>query len=182
MYELKNDVGIGSINLQKVNQGAANLVQQAKLPAGVKLNNTLTRINERLNQVNQIATNVRQTTDAIKGRATQAPPAVMQSGGSAMPSQRQSGINWKKILLIGTVAVVGGTGLYFGVKAYRKKKGLSGLGELNTAKTKSGKVKQRKAVFAKLDEAGKAWPKNTKGVRRKPVKRAKKKAYKTVKM
>jgi len=180
MYELKNDAGIGSINWQAVNQGVQSVAQSQP---GSKLANTLNTINNRLQQVSSIATNVKQTTDTIRGRAPQAPVPAMRSGGNqnAMPGPSSS-INWKKIAIIGTVAIVGATGLYFGVKAFRKKKGLSGLGDLNTAKTKSGKVKQRKAVFAKLDEAGKAWPKNTKGVRRKPVKRAKKKAYKTIKM
>ena len=46
-----------------------------------------------------------------------------------------------------------------------------GLGELNTAKTKILRVAQRKAVFAKLDEEGKVFPKNRNGVRKKAVKK-----------
>lgn len=51
------------------------------------------------------------------------------------------------------------------------KKNLDGLGDLNTAKTKAGKIKQRAAVFAKLDEEGKTYKKNRNGKRSKRVKK-----------
>lgn len=60
-------------------------------------------------------------------------------------------------------AVIGASVLGYGI--YSMVRGKKGLGDLNTAKT--GKAKQRGAVFAKLDEEGKAWPKNKKGVRSK---------------
>jgi len=47
---------------------------------------------------------------------------------------------------------------------------LDGLGDLNTAKTKSGRVKQRKAVFAKMEDAGTLYNKNRKGKRTKKAK------------
>ncbi len=183
MNELQISEGIGSVNWQNVTQGTQNLVNQAQVRPGNTLADTLNRINTRVNQVAQIATGVKQTTDAIRGRAPQTPQATILTQGNAGQMQPQGGTNWKKIAIIAGATVLGGTALYFGVKAFKKKKSLNGLGQLNTAKTKSGKVKQRKAVFAKLDEAGKAWPKNKKGVR-KPVRRpkSKKRVYKTVKM
>lgn len=51
-----------------------------------------------------------------------------------------------------------------------KEKEPENLSGLNTAKTKRGKERQRKAVFAKMDEVGKTYPKNKKGVRKKPRK------------
>lgn len=65
----------------------------------------------------------------------------------------------------GLVAVAAAVGIYFFFKS-DSGKSVNGLGDLNTAKTKSGKVKQRKAVFAKLDDAGKTWGKNRKGKRK----------------
>ncbi|MFO0414896.1 MAG: hypothetical protein ACK52I_22210 [Pseudomonadota bacterium] len=183
MNELQLSEGIGSVNWQNVTQGTQNLVNQPQLKPGNTLSDTLNRINNRITQVSQIATGIKQTSDTIRGRAPQAPPAAIRTQGNSVQLQPQGGTNWKKIAIIAGATVLGGTALYFGVKAFKKKKSLNGLGELNTAKTKSGKVKQRKAVFAKLDEAGKAWPKNKKGVR-KPVRRhkSKKRVYKTVKM
>jgi hypothetical protein len=182
MNELQLTSGIGSVNSQNVSQGAQRLINQSQARPANNFADTLNRINTRVNQVAQIATGLKQTSDVIRGRAPQAPPAVIRTEGNQMQVQA-SGTNWKKLAIIAGATVLGGTALYFGVKAFKKKKSLNGLGELNTAKTKSGKVRQRKAVFAKLDEAGKAWPKNKKGVR-KPVRRpkSKKRVYKTVKM
>jgi uncharacterized protein HemX len=64
----------------------------------------------------------------------------------------------------------------------KKRKSLSGnetesntdqtnLGDLNTAKTKEGRIKQRKAVFAKLAEQGKVYRKNRVGKRTKKTKK-----------
>lgn len=50
----------------------------------------------------------------------------------------------------------------------RKLKMIAGVGELNTAKTKAGKTRQRKAVFAKLEKSKKAWQKKN-GVRVDPA-------------
>lgn len=63
----------------------------------------------------------------------------------------------------------------------KKSKSLAGLGELNTAKTAKKRVAQRAAVFAKLDEEGKTYPKNKSGVR-KPVRKAKKAKARRVKI
>ena len=53
---------------------------------------------------------------------------------------------------------------------FKKTKKPKGLGDLNTARTKSGRVKQRKAVFAKMEEAGTLYNKNRKGKRTKKAK------------
>lgn len=68
---------------------------------------------------------------------------------------------WWLLGAIGLVAVASSG------KSNNKSEGLEGL---NTAKTKAGKVRQRKAVFAKLDESGKTYPKNKKGKRMKSKK------------
>ena len=86
-----------------------------------------------------------------------------QSGGSGNQSTGMStgakvGIGLGVAALVATLVVVATRG---------KKKGVAGLGDLNTAKTKSGKIKQRAAVFAKLDAEGKAYPKTKRGVRAK---------------
>lgn len=52
----------------------------------------------------------------------------------------------------------------------KKKKGMGGLGDLN-AKGKKKAAAQRATVFAKLEEEGKAFPKNKNGVRVKRKKR-----------
>ncbi len=66
------------------------------------------------------------------------------SGGGPQPNQSTGMSTWAKVgiglgaaALVATLVVVATRG---------KKKGMGGLGDLNTAKTKSGKVKQRAAV------------------------------------
>lgn len=80
----------------------------------------------------------------------------------------------KKILLYGGIALVVVIG---GALILKGKKGLKGLslGYLDTAKSVKGKKKQRAAVFAKLDDQGKSFPKNKDGVRTKPRKKKSKK-------
>ncbi|MGL6121653.1 MAG: LPXTG cell wall anchor domain-containing protein [Shewanella sp.] len=103
----------------------------------------------------------------IKTNQVKTPGYVPPSGGAYVPVTNQStpipmaqpADNSKKYLLIAGVVLLTGTGLYF---LTRKKKG---LGDLDTAKTKKGKIKQRKAVFAKMDEQGDTWSKNSKGKR-----------------
>lgn len=65
--------------------------------------------------------------------------------------------------VIGVLSLVVAT---WGVYQLFFKKEKKSLGDLNTAKTKAGKVKQRAAVFAKLDEEGKTFPKNRNGKRK----------------
>jgi hypothetical protein len=89
----------------------------------------------------------------------EAPGGNSQPGGSkstGMSTGAKVGIGLGVAALVATLVVVATRG---------KKKGMAGLGDLNTAKTKSGKVKQRAAVFAKLDAEGKAYPKTKTGVR-----------------
>lgn len=71
----------------------------------------------------------------------------------------------------GLVLVVAGWGIYKVLQMTDAPKKGDNLGDLNTAKTKTGKVKQRKAVFAKLDEEGKTFPKNRNGKRKKKVRK-----------
>lgn len=95
------------------------------------------------------------------------------SGGSGS-TQVASGLSTGAKVGIGVTVAAVAAGLV-ALATRGKKKGLSGLGDLNTAKTKAGKVKQRKAVFAKLTDDGKTYPKNKNGVR---IKRKKKGAAK----
>lgn len=90
------------------------------------------------------------------------------SGGGNLPPQPPSGVSTKTILIGVVLAAATGVGIYALTRP--KKKGLDGLGDLNTAKTKAGRKRQRAAVFAKLDEAGEAWPKKE-GKRKKPRKK-----------
>lgn len=72
-------------------------------------------------------------------------------------------INWKNIALAG-----GAVALFVWLaKAAKSKDGLNGLGDLDTAKTKAGRIRQRKAVFAKLTDEGKIYRKNRAGRRTK---------------
>lgn len=83
--------------------------------------------------------------------------------------QQQKGNALKYVLI--AVGVLGAGGLLtYALVNRKKKKGLSGvqetidvphtdLGDLNTAKTKAGKDKQRKAVFARLAAEGGSKPK-----------------------
>jgi hypothetical protein len=89
-----------------------------------------------------------------------------QSGGSGNQSTGMS-TGAKVGIGLGVAALV--TGLVL-VATRGKKKGMGGLGELN-AKGKKKAASQRAAVFAKLEDEGKAYPKNKNGVRVKRKKR-----------
>jgi hypothetical protein len=89
-----------------------------------------------------------------------------QSGGSGNQSTGMS-TGAKVGIGLGVAALV--TGLVL-VATRGKKKGMGGLGELN-AKGKKKAAAQRAAVFAKLEDEGKAYPKNKNGVRVKRKKR-----------
>lgn len=95
-----------------------------------------------------------------------------KSGGSSgsipPPPPPPSGVSTKTIVIGALALTAVGTAAYFAFSP--KKKSLSGLGDLDTAKTKAGRKRQRAAVFAKLDEAGDAWPKIG-GKRKKPRKK-----------
>lgn len=52
-------------------------------------------------------------------------------------------------------------------KSSGSKAAVGGLGNINTARTSKGRKSQRAAVFAKLDDEGKTWPKKN-GTRKKP--------------
>lgn len=67
--------------------------------------------------------------------------------------------------LLGLAAVVGT--IWWVLSSNSKS---DGLGDLNTAKTKAGRVKQRKAVFAKMEDAGTLYNKNRQGKRTKKAK------------
>jgi uncharacterized membrane protein len=95
--------------------------------------------------------------------AAQAAAYTYQSPGRAEAAQSK-GISTGAKVGIGVAVAALVTGVVVLITR-GKKKGMGGLGDLNTAKTKSGKVKQRAAVFAKLDQEGKAYPKNKNGVR-----------------
>lgn len=69
---------------------------------------------------------------------------------------------------VGIAAVVG-----VGILVLKKKK--KGLGNLDTAKTAKGRKAQRGAVFAKLDNQGDTFPKNSQGIRTKRKKGKKRK-------
>jgi len=77
--------------------------------------------------------------------------------------------------IMGGLVLAGAIALGYYIFTGGKEEEDKSLGELNTAKTKGGKVAQRKAVFAKLDEEGKVFPKNRNGVRKKAVKKKRKK-------
>lgn len=49
----------------------------------------------------------------------------------------------------------------------------SSMGDLDTAKTKAGRERQRRAAFARMDSSGEAWPKKG-GKRVKPRKKSRK--------
>ena len=92
--------------------------------------------------------------------------------GAGNDPKQDTGMSTTAKVVIGVGIAAAVTGLVV-LATSGKKKAMNGLGELNTAKTKAGKVKQRKAVFAKLDSEGKTYPKNRNGVRKAKTKKRK---------
>ncbi len=131
-----------------------------------KFNNALTTISNALTNVVKPAADIysQVKTGSQPGSPSSSTPAYSPDvvSPAVVPAPLA---NTKKYLMIGGVVVLAGTAVYFLTR--KKKKGVSGVGDLDTSKTKSGRVKQRKAVFAKMDESGNTWPKNKKGLRKK---------------
>lgn len=81
-----------------------------------------------------------------------------------MTDEQKGSLNAK--IMGGLVAAGLIVAVVFFVKSNRKKS-VDSLGDLNTAKTKAGRIRQRKAVFAKLADEGKIYRKNRAGRRTK---------------
>jgi len=119
---------------------------------GSKFQNIASGISNLFNSASNVITSVKSPAPGTPGYN----PAITNSPGTQPPVAEVSKPNYLKM---GLVALAVGALGYGGYKlATRKKKSLSGVGDI-TAKTKSGKRKQTKAIFARLAEEGTSKPK-----------------------
>lgn len=121
---------------------------------GSKFQNIASGIANLFNSASNVITSVKSPAPGTPGYN----PAIVNSPATMAPgtTTNESKPNYLKMGLIGLA--IAGLG-YGGYKlATRKKKSLSGVGDI-TAKTKSGKRKQTKAIFARLAEEGTSKPK-----------------------
>lgn len=119
------------------------------------------KIGDTLNPLLDVANKVVDTVQNVQNdqRYTTTTQQQLQQQ-QAMLQQQQSGISpaVKIGLGIAAAAVLG----FIAVKAFGKSKPKKAMGELNTAKTKAGRERQRKAVFARLAAEGSVKPKSKK--------------------
>jgi hypothetical protein len=142
------------------------------------------KISNATNSILDVANKTIDTVQNIKGGTQQnnSTHLQIQQQQQALQQQQQSA-SMNNLLKIALGTLAAGTLGFIVYKATstKGKKSLNGVDGLDTAKTVKGKAKQRAAVFAKLEDEGKAFPKNKSGVR-KPVRKSKKAKARRVKI
>lgn len=119
------------------------------------------QISDALNPLLDVANKVVDTAQNIKNdQQTTAATQQQFQQQQAMLQQQQSGISPTVKVGLGLAAAAVLT--FIAVKAFGGKKSKKSLGDLNTAKTKAGRERQRKAVFARLAAEGSVKPKSKK--------------------